>query len=345
MRRKRIMLLVIATAIGAATQSAFGDAASSPSSIIRYATDAYPGFDREENILSSTKKTPRWFSWIRGPKKDNAAEQFAWAQECEKEGSWGKARRAYDAIVREWPASPEAPKAQERVAELCLEKELDSEEAFEEYKYLVDFYSSQCAYDAITFKMFEVAKLMEEEGKNFIFFHFDNTVDVRRAYEAVVLRAPGAKFAPEAMMKIAKLREDELEFDKAALVYENLRSLHPRCAEAKTALYKEAQCRMKLLKDHQYNLSRAKDVHAFLKRALTSNPPDEVKAELEVWLVEATQIIEDEAFAAAKFYDSRTRTKRSAITAYEKFLLEYPASSHVGEARARLAELEAQKNL
>ncbi len=343
MKRKCIAVSLVAMAFASALQTAFCDV-NSPSSTIRYATDAYPGFDREEKILSSSKKTPRWFSWLRGPKKDNAADQFAWAGECEKNGAWSKALKAYDAIVRNWPASPEAPKAQQRVAELYLEKELDSEEAFNEYKYLIDFYSSQCAYDEIVFKLYEVAKLMEEEGKYFVFFHFDNTVDVRRAFEAVVLRAPGAAFAPEAMMKVAKLREDELEFEKASLVYETLRSLHPYSAEAKTALYREAQCRMKLLRAHQYNRGRAKDVLAFLKSALAANPPDDVKADLETWLAETTGIIEDEAFAAAKFYDSRTRTKRSAINAYEKFLVEYPASSHTAEARARLAELEKSSN-
>ena len=316
--------------------------AGSPSATARYATDAYPGFDREENIIATSKKTPKWFSWINGPKKDTAAEQLEWAKACEAEESWRAARRAYDALVRAWPSSPEAPKAQEALAKLYLEHYLYYEDAFEEYRYLLDYYSSQCDYDAIAQKLYDVARLMEEEGKTLIFFRFANTVDVRRAFEAVVLRAPGAAFAPQAMLTVAKLREDDGEWTQAVQVYENLRSLHPGTPEAKTAMHREAAARMKLLSIHGYNRSRCQDAIDFLKAALASNPEPDVKEALAAWLAEAQEQIEGEAFRAAKFYDSRTRTKRSAINAYERFLSEYPASSYAAQARARLNELERE---
>ena len=66
------------------------------------------------------------------------------------------------------------------------------------------------------------------------------------------------------------------------------------------------------------------------------------RAELEKWLQEANGLLDDEAWEAAKFYDSRTRTRRSAIEAYERFLAENPASAHAKEARARLAELKGE---
>lgn len=315
-------------------------AAGMPSASTRYATDAYPGFDREENIIATSKKTPRWFSWINGPSQPSAAEQFEWARARQEEGSWRAARRGYDALVREWPSSPEAPIAQKALADLYLEHYLEYENAFEEYRYLMDFYSSQCDYDAMAQRLYDVARLMEEEGKTIIFFRFANTVDVRRAFEAVVLRAPGAAFAPQALLTVAKLREDDGEWTQAVQVYENLRSLHPMTPEARTALYREARARMELLKQHGYNRSRCQDVIDFLKAALASNPAADVKEELNKWLQEAVALIEDEAFAAAKFYDSRTRTRRSAINAYERFLSEYPASRHAPEARARLTNLE-----
>ncbi len=321
---------------------AFAAASSMPSSTTRYATDAYPGFDREENIVSTGKKTPRWFSWINGPVKGDAASQLEYAKACVKEGSWRAARRACDALVREWPAAPEAPKAQEMLGDIYLEHYLEYENAFEEYKYLMDFYSSQCDYDAMASRLYEVAKLMEEEGRTIIFFRFANTVDVRRAFEAVVLRAPGAKFAPEAMLKVAKLREDDGEWEKAVQVYENLRNLHPLAPEAKSALYREALDRMRIIREHEYNRTRVIDTIAFLKLALASNPAEAEKADYSAWHDEAVRQLEEEAFLSAKFYDSRTRTKRSAINAYERFLAEYPASSHASEARARLEQLQQE---
>ncbi len=322
--------------------SGFAANPAQPYSGTRYATDAYPGFDREDEIVATGKKTPRLFSWLNGPKKDTAAEQFAWANACAAEGSWSAARRAYDALVREWPSAPEAPKAQEALANLLLEHDLNYEAAFEEYKYLLDFYSSDCDYDAIAYRLYETARLMREEGKTLLFFRFANTVDVRRAFEAVVLRAPGAKYAPAAMLTIGDLREDEGEWERAVRVYENLRNLYASAPEAKMALSAEARARMVVLREHPYNRSRCSDTVAFLKSALTTDLDADSRSDIGAWVAEAEGLLEDEAYAAAKFYDSRTRTRRSAINAYERFLADYPTSRYADVARARLKELQQE---
>ena len=339
---KRHIFALLAIFAGASAVAASG-AAGMPSSGTRYATDAYPGFDNEDNILATEKKQPRWFSWINGPKMTNAVEQLAWADECAAEGSLRAARRGYDALVREWPSSPEAPVAQRKLADLYWERYLEYENAFEEYKYLVDYYSAQCDYDVMAARLYEAAKMMRIEGKTLVFFRFANTVDVRRAFEAVVRRAPGAKFAPEAMLTIAELREDSGEYEKAVEVYENLRNIYYGTPEAKAAIPREARVRMRLLREHGYNRQRGQDTIGFLKLSLqTSGVGASERKELEGFLAEAVSWVEDEAYKSAKFYDSRTRTLRSAIKAYERFLSEYPASSHADEARARLDELRSQ---
>jgi TolA-binding protein len=315
----------------------------SPGPGIRYATDAYPGFDSEDELLKPSRKEPRWFGWINGPKKDTAAEQFTYAASLEAEESWKGARKAYDALVREWPTSPEAPKAQKAIADICLGKLLDSEDAFAEYRYLLDFYSAQCDYDQIVEQMYRTAELMRDEGKTILFFRFDNTVDVRRAYEAVVLRAPGAKFAPKAMLTIASLREDEDKQETAATVYENLRSMYPDSPEAATALYREAKARMIVLQRCEYNRERVRDTIGFLTFAIESGKLSSEEAEEVARLrVEALSLLEEEAYNSAKFYDSRTRTRRSAVSAYQRFLDEYPASERAPEIRRRLFELQEE---
>lgn len=335
---------LIFAALAAATANLPAYESGMPSSRTRYATDAYPGFDKEDTIIAPGKKEPRWFHFWNGPKHFTASEEYAYAVKCREEGAWRKSRRAFDALVREWPTSPEAPKAQLALADMYLEHYLEYENAFEEYRYLLDYYPSQCDYDAIAFRLYEVAKLMREEGKTLLFFRFANTVDVRRAFEAVVLRAPGASYAPAAMLTVAELREDEEEFEKAVDVYENLRNLHSGTQEANEAVYRESDTRMKLLRTHEYNRERCRDTINFLKMALSGRSLDSARREeVKSWLDEATKLVEEEAFRAAKFYDSRTRTKRSAINAYDRFLKEYPASSHAEEALARLAELKAEE--
>lgn len=310
-----------------------------PGAGTRYATDAYPGFDSEEEMVKPSRKEPRLFGWINGPKKDSAAGQFEYCKELVADESYSKAAKHLDALVREWPTAKEAPQAQLMLAQLLLEKIDDLEAAFAEYRYLLDFYSLQCDYNAIADKLYEVAQKMRVEGKTIVFFRFRNTVDVRRAFECCVLRAPGAVWTPDAMLTIAELREEEGKFTEAIKVYENLRNIYPNGEQSRTSLYCEAKVRMEVLREHEYNRSRCRDTIAFLKLA-EKGCDDRHRAEVLQWLDEARGMLEKEAFLAAKFYDSKTRTARSAINAYESFLAEFPSGAHAEEVKARLDELK-----
>ena len=336
--RKRIVLTALvcgAAAVGFAEPPGLGPGYSGA----RYATDAYPGFDTEDENVKPERKEPRWFSFIFGPNCDSAAEQYAYCQKLVGEESWSKACRQLDALVREWPTAPEACKAQQQLAEIRLKKLGDAEEAFREYRYLLDFYSLQCDYNAVADKLHEVADVMKLEGKEVMFIRFANTVDVRRAYEMCILRAPGATWVPEAMLIVAGLREDEGKYTEAVKVYENLRNIHPDTEEAKTAVLREANVRMLILREREYNRARTQDTIDFMRMALRICRPEDAAA-IQEHMTAALRLIEDEAYRGAKFYDSTTRTKRSAVSAYERFLDEFPMSEHADEIRARIAELK-----
>jgi len=305
----------------------------------RYATDAYPGFDNEEEMIKPERKEPRWLSFITGPSRTNATEQLAYCVELIRDESYTRARRQLDALVREWPTSPEASKAQRALAELCFDQLKDYEDAFAEYRYLLDFYSLQCDYEKTADLLYKIAGVLKIEGKAIMFIRFANTVDVRRAYETCVLRAPGAKWVPEAMLIIGSLREDEGKLDAATKVYENLRNLYPDSNEAKTALVREADVRIRMLRDYGYNRLRCRDTIDFLTMALRTCRPEDAQG-LRDQLVEAQSMGEETAYLGAKFYDSSTRTKRSAISAYERYLSEYPQGAHAEEARQRLDALK-----
>ncbi len=334
-----IVCVCLAAALPRVFAASLTQPGTGPGAGTRYATDAYPGFDSEDEMIKPSRKEPRLFGWLTGPKKDSAAGQLAYCRELIGEESYSKAAKHLDALVREWPTSSEAPEAQRMLAETLFRNLDDLDGAFSEFRYLLDFYSLQCDYNATADKLYRVAEKMREEGKTILFFRFRNTVDVRRAFECCVLRAPGASWTPDAMLTIAELREDEGRFSEAIKVYENLRNLHPESAQAKTALYREARTRMTVLREHEYNRSRCRDTIAFLKLA-GAGCEESVADEVARWLAEAQAVLEKEAYLAAKFYDSRTRTARSAINAYEGFLAEFPSGVYAGEVKARLEELK-----
>lgn len=336
MKLEKILFAVV---LAAAFVGYAAEPGISPGPGIRYATDAYPGFDFNDGNFKPEKKMPKLFGFITGPKMEDAASQFAWAAQLEAENDVSGARKAYDALVREWPTAPEAASAQLKVAKL-RSAELDYEESFKEYRYLLDFYSNSCDFTAVVQEMYKLAELMREEGKTILFFRFRNTVDVRRAYESLVLRAPGADFVPKAMLTIAGLREDEEHLGEAVTVYENLRNIYPTAPEATEAAYCEARTRMSIVRAHEYNRNRVRDTADYLRQTITGVTLDDARVdELRAWLAECEGYLEDEAWKAAKFYDSPTRTRSSAANAYNVFLKDYPAGRHSDEARTRIAEL------
>ena len=77
---KSVFLLLV-VAVLAASSFAANQAGVSPGPGTRYATDAYPGFDNEDDIVAPSRKEPKWFAFINGPNRDNAKDQFAYCKE------------------------------------------------------------------------------------------------------------------------------------------------------------------------------------------------------------------------------------------------------------------------
>ncbi len=302
-----------------------------------YATDAYPGFDGLDDLPKPEKKETSWFLHVS---RDTPAEQFAYAQQMESEGSLRAARRGYDALVREWPASPEAPKAQLALAMVWAKKYQDYDEAFEALEYMLDFYPRECDYLELVNYEYQLVNLMVREKKTFLGFSFTSTRVCRQHYESIVRRAPGASYVPEAMLKIADLREQESQYEEAVQVYATLVSKFPLTPEARVATHLEAKARMWLCRRLSYNIPRCKDTASFIAMALTRFPDLEEAEELKTWREELLQHMAEDAYQKAKFYDTKQRTRHAALTAWERYLKEYPESAHAEEARARIEELK-----
>ena len=322
-------------------------AGSGPGGNSQWATDQYPGFEGLDNLPVPEKKEKGWMrEWlgIGSPDGATAAEQFAIAEKLDGEGESGKAAKAYDALVREWPASPEASKAQLRLARLLEGNLKDYSGAYEEYAYLLDFYPGDCEYAKIVEAQYKLVNLLCDTRRFFLGMTFTGNRELRQWYERIVRRAPGADYVPAAMLKIADLRVQDADHEEAIKVYSTLRSRYPGTDEARSALHLEAKSRMWLVRRLAYNLPRCKDTENYLKLALRNDPSHPDAEEMRTWLSELSAYLSKDAWERAKFYDSRQRTRHAAVASYERFLSEYPDSPHAEDARARIRELDSQNN-
>jgi len=303
-----------------------------------YATDAYPGFDGLDDLPKPERREKSWFLHVA---RDTPSEQFAYAKELAVNNDFKKACKMCDALVREWPASPEAPQAQLMYAMLLAKSLEDYDEAFEQLDYLLDFYPRACAYAELVEYQYKLANLMVREKKTFLGMSFTSTRILRQHYEMIVRRAPGAKYVPEAMLKIADLREQDQQYEEAVLVYAALMSRFPSTPEARVAAYLQAKARMWLVRRLAYNLPRCKDTASYLQMTLKRLPDHPQAEEMKTWLDELKAYMAEDAYVRAKFYDTRQRTPHAAAAAYERFLEEYPDSAHAEEVSHRLDELRS----
>ena len=311
-----------------------------------WATDHYPGFDGLDNLPVPEKKEKSWLTkWIGLGAPDGAAapEQLQIAKDLEAAGEYKASVKAYNALVTEWPASAEAAIAQYRLASLLETRLKEYVDAYEEYAYLLDFYPKDCPYAKVVEAQYKLVNLLHDTRRTFLGVSFTGNRELRQNYERIVRRAPGAAYVPQAMLKIAGLRELDTDYEEAVKVYSTLRSRYPGTVEARTALYREAKARMWIVRRLAYNILRCRDTENYLKLALRNDPSHPDAEEMRAWLSELSGYLAEDAWVRAKFYDTRQRTRHAAISSYERFLAEYPDSSHANEARARIAQLRSEK--
>lgn len=302
-----------------------------------YATDSYPGFDGLDDIPRPERREKSWFLHVQ---RETAAEQYKFAEELENAGEYKDASKAFDALVREWPAAPEAPRAQLRFATLLASKLDEYEDAFDQLEYLLDFYPKDCPYLEIVEKEYQLVNLMVKTRKSFLGFSFLSNRLVRQHYESIVRRAPGAAYVPEAMLRIGDLREQDSHYEEAVKVYASLASKFPGTEEARLAAYLEARARMWLCRRLAYNIPRCKDTIGYLKMTQQRLPDLDQIDEIKGWETELTAYLAEDAFKRAQFYDARQRTRHAAIAAWRQYLRDYPKSAHEPEVRDRIAQLE-----
>ena len=336
MRRIGLLLVACACATALVAEPHRGVAGSSFAANSPYATDAYPGFDGLDDLKRPEKKDKSWFNWVD---RATPAEQYELAKELEAASSFRKARRACDALVREWPASAEAPHAQLRIVKIYAH-EKDYDNALEELEYLLDFYPSEIPYLELVEYLYKLTNLMVKEKKTMFGLSFTSDRVVRQHYESVVRRAPRASYVPETMLKIADLREQNDEYEEAVQVYNQLVMKFPKTTEAEVAVYLQAKARMWLCRRLSYNIPRCIDTQKYLKMMIAGHPRHDRIDEMKEGLAELEKHLEADAYQRARFYDSKQRTPHAAAAAWQRFLKDYPLSPHADEIRARIETLQ-----
>jgi len=300
-----------------------------------YASDSFEGFDSLDDERIAQKKGSIWF-WLS---EDSATEQLVYCRKRAEKGKLNSARKGYEALIRKWPVTPEAAQAQLALAGI-QEKRKKYSKAFEEYQYALVHYSGSCPYNEIIDRQFRIANFLLHDNKSMFGLILSGTTDIRMRFEQIVRNAPRSPIAPEAMLKIGRLREDDKEYEEAIRVYDGILNRYPASKQATTAAYLSSKSRYTLSIKHNYNENRCRESIAFLKAALARLPNHPNKADLINWKTELSELLTDQNYKKALFYDTKRYNTAAKVSAYRRFLAEFSDSKYGAAVRNRLTQLE-----
>ena len=254
----------------------------------------------------------------------------------------GAAIAAFQALVHNWGASPEASEAQLSLARL-LEFTGRYEEAFREYQYWLEHYGSAgggpFGYADVVAAQFACANQIRtmvtaspwspsHELAAAMFGRIaENAPDGERAAESVFLQAACLELAGED--------------DRAKAVYDRLVVKYPGGDLAASARYRSAFCRARLSDGAPNDERTLANALAALRSALAAAPdsPDAPRASELLRDLSARQSAQ--AFERASFYDRIRRNPEAAALAYRDFLRRHSDAAEAPRARERIAEIEA----
>lgn len=301
-----------------------------------YATDQFDGFaEMQADERLSQKEWSIWYS----VSEDTPAKQLAYARQAYTEGHLRRARKGYEALIREWPTSKEAAQAQLALAQY-YEASKDYERAFQEYQYLLTFYAGFCPYNEILDRQYKLANVLRSDNRSMFGWLLNEPESNRIRYEQIVRNAPRAPLAPTCMLIAGDIRREEKEIEEAIKIYDGLLNRYPRSSEAEVAAFFSAGCRYKRAKTQDSNEANIRDAITFLKTVQNIMPNHPQREQFATWATDLSKQLEESSYKTAYFYDTKQRNKAAAVAAYRRFLSEFRNSKYAEEVRQRLIELE-----
>ena len=291
------------------------------------------------------------FGGIACPAADEAAyvveeEGRGTCRETQDKGRLKKADRRMLYLVRRWPNSKEAPWAQRARADMLYSRG-KLKDAFAEYQYLIDNYSSRMRdYDAVLECQFDIAvDVMNRKRMRWLFGGYRAPEYAVEYFEDVIRNGPQWARAPEAQYLIGQAYRDSGELDLAIAAYAVLGYRYSDSPLAEDAAWNQISCLELLRKE----FPSSRDI---LDRTLTSTtvflttyPVSKHKGEIRQLRNQLYEVMAQKAFDEAAFYAKVPKKPASATLYFEQMIAEFPKSKLVPEAEKRIEELKALMNV
>ncbi len=292
-----------------------------------------------EDPMEIELKEPSW--WWHNPKKDTPGEQLAYAAELEQKGKAEKAAEAYDDLVHEWHATPEALIAQLAIARIYSTLG-ETQKAYDADVYLLAHFSGRFVLEPVLKDAVAHADLLtaRNQGRT---FRLDSGEALRQNYERIIHFAPRWPRVPELLLRIALLYAQDKQYDSTITVCDRILVDWPNCPKTDEAVMTYCQACRNLANEWQNDVGRLRHLERLIAGAVAFRPGHPEVETFDRWQREIYLMRRDKSYALAAFYDNpEAYSPDAALRAYQGFLRDFPDSPQAEDARARVVALSQE---
>lgn len=271
-------------------------------------------------------------------RRTRAKDQLDVAEAAFNQADYSLAAKAARHVVRTWPLSDFAPRAQYLVGR-CLEERGDDEKAFAAYQVILEKYPKSDHIKEALARQYEIANrfLKGQWFKLWGYIPFFPSMDKTAGmFEKIVKSGPFSDVAPHAQLRIGAAREKQNRLPDAVKAYETAADrYHDRPVIAADALYHVGLAYNKQAKTAEYDQSMAGQAIASFNDFLTLFPEDKRASEAKQTISSLKIEQARGSYKIAQFYEKRKQWN-GALVYYNEVVLQAPGTPAATDARQRI---------
>jgi outer membrane protein assembly factor BamD len=280
--------------------------------------------------------------------RPRAKEQLEVAEQAFTNKNYNVTLHAAHRIVRVWPLSDYAPRAEYLIGR-CLETSGKDEAAFNAYEAIINKYPHSESYEDVLWRQYEIAnRFLGGE-----FFRLWGTIPLYRSmdetaklFSTIVTNGPFSDVAPHAQLCIGAAREKQKDYPDAVKAYATAADrYYNQPVIAADALYREGLAYQKQASTAEYDQGTAAQAIAAYTDFLTLFPDDKRVPDTKKAIVALKMQEVEGNFRIAQFYEQNKvlnaeQRRVGALVYYNQVLQLDPNSPFAAQARQRIEQLK-----
>jgi outer membrane protein assembly factor BamD len=274
--------------------------------------------------------------------RSRAKDQLQVAEDAFTAKNYSITLRAANRVLRVWPLSDYAPRAQYLIGR-CLEVKGKDEAAFNAYQNIIDKYPKSSQYNEVLWRQFAIAGRFLN-GEWFKVWNliplYPSMDETAKLYEKIVDNGPYSEVAPHAQLNVGAAREKQKSYDDAVKAYDKAADRYnDQPLIAADAMYRAGVAWEKQADTAEYDQSAAAKAIAAYTDFLVVYPDDRrvADAQKSIAKLKAEQV--RGSFQIARFYEKNHRWA-GAVVYYNDVLQLDPNSPLAAQARQRIEVLK-----